>query len=304
MNLRRLSLVVATCAALALCVSSMGTAANANDTPKGWPTPLVAKPVPTIGNGPMTQKQMDAVLERIREVFRSHRPLPPYETYTIDRFQTTAQGYTDYSETYKYHVWVRTSDNAAMQRQVQRGDARGQMQFFHPLFNAAEDPGPPTADVFAPAPLQGNETPAPVPSSLTPVIATVHQVIESQYKVTAVRREGDLIHVSVVPFYDVNRNRLREIYVDAKTYELRRMIATDKLFVGSSVVYPVRFYALFDMVDGIPVVTTIHGEVGGGYTGDGQTVEYHFTDIAFPKSLPSWYFDPRSYAQHLSEAPL
>lgn len=305
MNRRRFFLLLPGFAALALCAGSVSAAPASRDVPVGWPTPTRAKPLPTVGNGPMTQRQMDAVLQRIRDVFRSHRPVPPYETYTISRFQTTTQGYTDYANTYSKHVWVRTSDDAAMQRQIERGGARGAMEFLHPLFNAAEDPGPPTADVFAQAPVRiGAQTPEPtVSASPLAVIATVHQVVESQYKVTAVRVEGDLIHVSVVPFYDVDRNRLREIYVNKKTYELERMIATDKLFIEGGPVYPVRFYALFGMVDGIPVVTTIHGEVGGGYNQDGQTVEYHFTNIQFPKSLPDWYFDPRSYAQHLNEAP-
>jgi hypothetical protein len=298
---------------VAVAMSAASAAANPNAAPVGWPTPTRAKPDPVanpapvaVSGGALTQKQMDAVLQRIRGVFRSHRPVPPYETYTIDRFQTTSQGYTDYSETYKYNVWVRTVDDAAMQRQVQRGDARGQMSYFVPLFNAAEDPGPPTADVFAPAPVRGHvATPEPQPSgTLAPVIAHVQETFESQYKVTAVRVEGDLLHVSVVPFYDVDRNRLREIYVDKKTYELKRMVATDKLFIqGTSLVYPVQFYAIFGTVDGLPVVTTIHGEVGGGYDGDGQTVEYHFTNIAFPKSLPDWYFNPRDYAQHVDDAP-
>ena len=294
------------CAALALCASSVSAAPASRDTPVGWPTPTRTKSPPRIGNGSMTQKQMDAVLQRIRTVFRSHRPPPPYETYTMSRFQTTAQGYTDYAETYEKHVWVRTRDDAAMQRQIERGDARGAMEFLHPLFNADEDPGPPTTDVFAQAPMRiSAQTPEPaVGGSSPPVIATVHQVAESQYKVTAVRVEGDLLHVSVVPFYDVDRNRLREIYVNKKTYELERMIATDKLFLQGGPVYPVRFYALFGMAGGIPVVTEIHGEVGGGYTGDGQTIDYRFTNIEFPKSLPDWYFDPRSYSQHLDDAPL
>ncbi len=305
MNTRRLFLLFPASAALALCAASVSAAPASRDVPVGWPTPTRAKPAPTIGNGPMTQKQMDAVLQRIRDVFRSHRPVPPYETYTISRYQTTSQGFTDYANTYQKNVWVRTSDDAALQRQIERGGSRGAMEFLHPLFNAAEDPGPPTADVFAQAPLRiGAQTPEPaVSGSLPPVIATVNQVVESQYKVTAVRVEGDLIHVSVVPFYDVDRNRLREIYVNKETYELERMIATDKLFIEDGPVYPVRFYALFKMLGGMPVVTTIHGEVGGGYTGDGQTVEYHFTNIQFPKSLPDWYFNPRSYAQHVNEAP-
>jgi hypothetical protein len=57
------------------------------------------------------------------------------------------------------------------------------------------------------------------------------------------------------------------------------------------------------MYEGIPVITHIHGVVYGGYDGDGQTVDYDFKDLVFPQTLPDWYFNPREYAQHQSEAP-
>jgi hypothetical protein len=58
------------------------------------------------------------------------------------------------------------------------------------------------------------------------------------------------------------------------------------------------------MLQGVPVVTAIHGIVGDGYDGDGKVVDYSYTNIAFPPTLPAWYFDARSYAQHESELPL
>ncbi len=304
----------------------MGVAAAAQTatTPKGWPTHTpVGTPAPGTDSGSSTyrdpglstlpnspnQKYLDSLLARVRAVFREHRPPPQYETYTLVRQQNTEQGYPDYANSYTYHVWVRNTDDAAMQRQVERGDSRGSMQFLHPYFNADEDPGPPTADVFQQAPIRGRPltaaTPEPSASGTAPpVIAVVKQTVESQYKVMYARIEGDLLHLSVLPYYDLDRNRLREIYVDKKTFELRRMVATDKLFIeGTPDVYPVMFYAIFKDLNGVPVVTDIHGIVGGGYNGDGQNVDYYFKDIAFPSSLPDWYFNPREYAQHQPEAP-
>ena len=49
---------------------------------------------------------------------------------------------------------------------------------------------------------------------------------------------------------------------------------------------------------------TIHGVIGDGYVGDGQTVDFTFRDIKFPATLPDWYFDPRQYGQHLTQMPL
>jgi hypothetical protein len=43
--------------------------------------------------------------------------------------------------------------------------------------------------------------------------------------------------------------------------------------------------------------------VGDGYSGDGQVVDYVFSDISFPSTLPEWYFDPKTYPQHSDDAP-
>jgi hypothetical protein len=95
---------------------------------------------------------------------------------------------------------------------------------------------------------------------------------------------------------------LRDVIVDRKTLELHKLIATDKLFIiGTKLVYPVTFTITMGVVQGYPVVTNLHGVVGGGYTDDGQTVDYTFTDIAFPRTLPDWYFDARAYAQHAND---
>jgi hypothetical protein len=57
------------------------------------------------------------------------------------------------------------------------------------------------------------------------------------------------------------------------------------------------------MLEGYPCVTSIHGVVGDGYSGDGQVVDYTFSDISFPQTLPDWYFDPKTYPQHDGDAP-
>jgi len=99
-------------------------------------------------------------------------------------------------------------------------------------------------------------------------------------------------------------DRLREIYADKKTYELRRVVATDRLYIDGGPSYGVIFTVDLQMLQGRPVVTRIHGVVGDGYDGDGQVVDYWFNDIRFPATLPDWYFDPRDYTAHLAEKPL
>jgi hypothetical protein len=152
--------------------------------------------------------------------------------------------------------------------------------------------------------------PTPEPTGTEPpTIASVTVLGEFDYRVTQVAIEGDLIHVSLQARRDPDRNRLRELYVDAKSLELREVIATDKLYDEDSGhhVYPMLFTITLGWMHGMPIVTHIHGtptyQSDSDYLGKDATVDYDFTDITFPDSLPAWYFDPRSYAQHTADAP-
>lgn len=248
------------------------------------------------------------ILGLIRAKFRSHRPPPPYETYTLTRKQDTSQGYPDYAASYTYKYWYRASDHAALKRQVYRISINlGTLEFERPAFNEAEDPGPPTADLFEPAPLHPHPVtfvPTPEPSAAPRVIGVVRALGEFDYRVASMDVKGDTLHLHIEPTRDPDRNRLRDLYVDKSTYELKKVIATDKLFIlGTSDVYGTTFTISLAMLNGMPVVTDIHGVVGDGYTGDGATVDYTFRDIAFPATLPAWYFNPRDYAAHVQDEP-
>lgn len=286
---------VAVCAIVALAPSPVASA-------PGKPTALhTAAPSPL--------PSPEALLQLIRNQFRSHRPPPPFVSYTIIRKQQTALGYPDELESYTEHVWVRSTDRAALAVRVYRDDYRGDMTFERPAFNEPRDPGPPTADLFERAPVKPHNglndyIPTPEPVQTLQTLATVKAIGETAYKVVNVAVEGPLLHLSVVPFRDVERNRLREIYADKKTYELRRVVATDRLYIDGGPSYGVIFTVDLQMLQGRPVVTRIHGVVGDGYDGDGQVVDYWFNDIRFPATLPDWYFDPRDYSAHLAEKPL
>ncbi len=264
-----------------------------------------ALPAPTATPSPSPNR----ILGLIRAKFRSHRPPPPYETYTITRKQDTSQGFPDYADSYTYKVWCRTSDRASLKRQVYKSIYRGTLEFDRPAFNEARDPGPPTADLFEPAPVHSRPVsfvPTPEPSGKAiPLIGVVSAIGEFDYRIESSDIEGDTLHLHIVPTRDPDRNRLRELYVDKKTYELQKVVATDKLFIlGTSDVYGVTFTITLSMLEGRPVVTAIRGVVGDGYSGDGATVDYTFRDITFPATLPAWYFDAREYAQHQDDAPI
>ncbi|MGZ3504919.1 MAG: hypothetical protein ACXWNK_03765 [Vulcanimicrobiaceae bacterium] len=260
---------------------------------------------PTVATAVSTPVPPMQILALIRRVFRSHRPPPPYVAYTLVREEQAANGYPDYANSYTYHIWCRTSDRACLGRKVFRDDARGPLEFLRPAFNEDRDPGPPTADMFEQAPLHPHPVdyvPTPEPSAQVgeplEIIGSVKAVGETEYRVTNTVVEGDLLHLSLMPRRDPDRNRLREIWVDKRTYELKKIVATDKLFVDHGNIYPVAFTITMGTHKGRPVVTDIHGVVGGGYDDDGNIVDFHFQDILFPVSLPPWYFDAKQYATH------
>ncbi len=278
--------------------------------------PVGSAPQPAGVATPIPLPSPERLLYEIRRQFRSHRPPPPYVTYTLIRKQTLDDGYPDLLNSYTYHIWCRTYDRAALGRRVYHGSARGTLEFLRPSFNEPWDPGPPTADLFEPAPAHPHNNPrefvpTPEPSgSLPPVIASVTALGEFDYRITRVANEGDLVHVSLLPRRDPDRNRLREIYADGKTLELKEVIATDKLYEtdNGNHVYPMLFTVTLGWMNNMPVVTHIHGtptyETDAEYLGRDATVDYDFNDITFPGSLPDWYFDPRSYAAHAGDAPL
>ena len=250
------------------------------------------------------------LLGAIRAQFRTHRPPPAFEIYTLERRQLTDQGFTDYVGSYKVKYWVRNLDRAALTRRIFRSINRGELLFDRPAFNEDRDPGPPTADLFEPAPAHPHPlsfvpTPEPAGSGAPlPTIGVVTATGEFDYDVTSVEIEGTELHLTLLPTRDPDRNRLRELWVDKKTLELHKLIATDKLFLlPSKDVYGVLFTVTLKTIDNVPCVTSIHGVVGDGYSGDGQVVDYVFSDISFPASLPSWYFDSKTYPQHDADAP-
>lgn len=261
-------------------------------------TAVAAAPVPTMSP--------DDLLIAIRNRFRSHRPPPPFETYTYASKGNTNYGEPDYAGNVTFHAWYRSADHATLARRETDLGFVGDPEFKRTLFNAAIEPGPPTADVFEPAPLRTHPpdfVPTPEPTPDLKVLVTV-RARSLDYKVTSVEREGDELHLKVEPRHDPMRNRLRELWVDAKTLELHKLVATDILFIiGTKDQYPMLFTYYFTTYAGMPVISKLHGVVYGGYDGDEQTVDIAFTDLVFPLQLPDWYFDPRSWGQHKGQWP-
>lgn len=244
------------------------------------------------------------ILAQIREVYRSH-DVPRFVSYTITRQQLTDEGSPDLLWSYTYRVWFRTADRAALGRKRFRGRYLN-LEFMRPAFNEPRDPGPPTADLFekAPALPQFQITPFDARPSL-PQIATVTAYSDLDYRVSGLKVEGDLVHLWLTPLRDAERNRLRELWANRQTFELQKVIATDRLYILGGPVYLMTDTITMGQAAGYPVVTDIHGrttfdeeEFGAHYE-----VDYHFRDISFPRDLPDWYFEPATYGQHIAQAP-
>lgn len=286
----------------------------------GVPAPAGSAKTSIIAAIPLARMSPDDVFYKIRDVFRSHRPPPTYETYTLVRQNNDAEGYPDYATSYTFHIWARSTDKAALGRKISQLRAIGQLEFMRPQFNSVDapedqpelaDPGPPTADLFEPAPVHPHPiswvpTPEAAQTPSLQVIAHERYVFNLDYYVISVGMDDGMIHVVLAPRRDPERNRLRELWADPRTWELRKVMATDRLEACDGrhcQIYPTMFTITMGHLDGVPIVTHIHGVVGGGYNGDDQIVEYSFNDITFPKDLPDWYFNASDYSEHVTDAP-
>jgi hypothetical protein len=250
----------------------------------------------------------DTILARARAVFRA-RACPPFVVYTISRTEHVGM-LPDFENTYVNRIWYRGSDGAALTRRMHGGTAHGPLIFERPRFNAALDPGPPTADIFEPAParLSADAGPEPTPSALQ-TIGSVSTSVESDYRAEVVDADARTYHLRLTPRRDPDRNRLRELWIDRESYAVRRFVATDRMYHGDSGSWdPETFDARLDREDDVPVIRSIISrpdlrQQPWTYPND-EEGDYRFSDISFPQLLPDWYFHPETYGAHAQDAPL
>ncbi len=245
---------------------------------------------------------------------------PPFVAYTLVR-RDRHNGAPDFENSYTLKLWCRTADRSALARKAWSGKAYGELENLTVMFDKAVDPGPPTADMFekrlfgAPG-ARLDASPAPLPSpgargrrrarragaepTTLPEIGRVG-ARDGDYRVVRMARDGELIHLWLEPKSDAERNRLDEMWVDARTYDLRRARVRDHLYfgiTGQSIEeeFDVRFTP---GPGGLPLITSIHGQTQYGQF----ETDYTFTDVTFPAALPEWYFVPKLYGAHRADAP-
>jgi hypothetical protein len=243
-----------------------------------------------------------SLLSQIVDAY-AERPRAPFVSYTIRREQSTPDGLPDLEWPYIYRVWYRLSDSTALERRLFNGHPGG-LHFTHVSFNGPWDPGPPTADVFG---LSGAiATTHPATDSAYRTIASVVASGGPAYQATSVDLENGQWHLRVQPLHVPGTYILREVWADAATLELRKAVVADKLFIEAGPIYEQLDTMTFALVNGRETIAHIHARANFNNDpgGDGLDVDYDFSDVTFPASLPDWYFQQASYGAHMSEAPL
>lgn len=245
----------------------------------------------------LTGEQM---LARAKTVSRAH-VRPPFVAYTLRR-RDSHNGVPDFENSYTLAIWCRGADRNALLRKSWNGRAVGELENDTVAFDGYVDPGPPTAEIFERALYARpavSPTPAPLPSDLKPIGGVVVSS-DYDYRVDRVARDGPDWHLWLSPRRDVDRNRIDELWVDAASYELRRMRVRDHLYLGlTGQSLPDEFDVRFSERDGLPLIASIHGQTRDG----GFETDYTFENVRFPATLPDWYFQPKTYGAHRADAP-
>jgi hypothetical protein len=247
----------------------------------------------------------DAILARAKARFRGYQR-PPFVTYTLAR-EDGIGGRPYLADSYTLRVWCRTADRAALTRTVNDGGvADGPLAFLRPAFDQAVDPGPPTIDIFERNAFVSAAAVAAPATSEIPTLAVVAVRVELDYRVEGVALEGRTYLLRLSPRRDPERNRLRRLWVDHDSFDLKRALATDALFMGDDRSAEL-FDMKFEMQDGIPVIRSIEMRSADVPAVLPQVLRhrgvYYFQNIAFADALPEWYFDPTQYGPHFREAP-
>jgi hypothetical protein len=255
---------------------------------------------------PSAQLTGDQILARAKAVFRAY-PRPPFVAYTLVR-RDQHNGVPDFENSYTYKLWCRTADRSTLARKAWKGKAYGELENITVMFDKAVDPGPPTADMFekrlfgAPG-ARLDASPAPLATDVPAALPEIGRVgaRDGDYRVVRIARDGEWIHLWLEPRTDAERNRLDEMWVDAATYDVRRARVRDHLYFGLTGQsleenFDVRFTT---GPGGLPLIASIHGQTKYGQ----YETDYTFRDITFPPELPGWYFEPKQYGAHRSDAP-
>jgi hypothetical protein len=111
-------------------------------------------------------------------------------------------------------------------------------------------------------------------------------------------------HLKLVPRFDPRHHPIRELYVDATTYDPRR-IAIEVWAAAGPVHSRPTVSVDFAPVAGVWMIAhaTMDFVLRFGFLAYAGSAEYRVSDVSFPAAEPAWMFDQHALAQHVSSAP-
>jgi hypothetical protein len=249
-------------------------------------------------------REPETLLARARTIFGA-RERRPFVVYTIRR-EESFQGRPVSAGTYAERVWYRQRDGLALARRIEDGAVVGPMISERPTLDGDVDPGPPTADVFEAGAPAAEATPAPAPSGFA-LLAAVTVRGEFDYHVSADGEEDGLVRLRLEPRRDPERNRLREVWLDARNGTLQRYVMRDRVYFASRTGgVPGSFEFREGVAGDVPSIVSVASlpdDTAVAGIGGAPSLSYRFEDVTFPVALPDWYFDAYAHAKHAREAP-
>jgi hypothetical protein len=276
---------------------------------------IVALAVSAIGAGPhppSTPSLSAGTIFAKARVAMYLRQYPRYVAYIID-IQATAYG-KHYHEGYR--AYLRTHDNALVVKSTPVYTTNQPVNPYGFSFFGIDKEGKPSDHIEPPfgvpwmsavydfdlarppAPKSG-ETPAPEVDEAR-VLGHV-EVSGGDYDVSLLGRETDdgvdVYHLALQPLRDPDRNRIRELWVDAKTFDVRKLITYGIFSKGppSSVPWTVTFIQLqghwFIRQETTSATLSTPGHLFGGST-QYQGINYTFGLYEYPGLISDLEFIP------------
>lgn len=156
--------------------------------------------------------------------------------------------------------------------------------------------------VEAPSIYEAPSTPDAASSAGPRVIGSVHAAAR-EYDVTLVDTTtldgANMYHLHLVPRADPVHRRLREMFVDAMTFEPRRIVMQAYFARGPIATRPL-VTVDYSSFEGTWLIAhaRLDAVVRIAFFAYGGAGEFHLDDVSAPPTAPDWEFDPALLAQH------
>jgi hypothetical protein len=248
----------------------------------------------------------DAIFVRARSVAEA-RVLPPYLEYTTYA-AFVRKGHIDAEH---FHVIVRTADGMSYVTPVpdspaDRIDTKPYVQAAPPYFWPATTFGLAReqrndSQTFGLASGAAVASPEPSPSPIA-TIGSVHAVMR-EYTVTLAGLEtvdgARTYHLLLVPKFDPQVHQIREAYVDAETFQTRRLVVAVYAKMGPIHSQP-RAVVDYEPIGAAWLVSRgrIDFTLRFGPFAFAGSGEFRLLDVRAPADEPDWMFDKAKLAAH------